>query len=63
VLAWQGRLTPVWKRLAGGCHLNRAMDELIVAAGFTIIRLETGYIDGPRPFTYLFRGVAAAAAR
>lgn len=59
VLAWQDRLSPVWRHLAGGCHLNRPMDELIVAAGFTITRLETGYIDGPRPFTYLFRGEAA----
>jgi ubiquinone/menaquinone biosynthesis C-methylase UbiE len=63
VLAWQDRLTPVWKRLAGGCHLNRRIDALIVAAGFTITDIETGYIDGPRPFTYLFRGVAAPAPR
>jgi ubiquinone/menaquinone biosynthesis C-methylase UbiE len=29
VVAWQDRLTPVWKRVAGGCHLNREIDELI----------------------------------
>src|SRR5262249_52068493 len=27
---WQDRLTPVWKRVAGGCHLNRAIRHLLV---------------------------------
>jgi hypothetical protein len=25
---WQDRLTPVWKRIGGGCHLNRAIQTL-----------------------------------
>jgi len=29
VRKWQHRLTPLWKRLAGGCHLDRPMAELI----------------------------------
>src|SRR5688572_17298318 len=29
VARWQDRLTPVWKRIAGGCHLNRKIDETI----------------------------------
>ncbi len=57
--AWQDRITPVWKRCAGGCHLNRRIDAMIEAAGFDIARLETGYlIKGPRPFTYHFEGQA-----
>jgi ubiquinone/menaquinone biosynthesis C-methylase UbiE len=36
VVAWQDRLTPLWKRIGGGCHLNRKIDELITAAGFQI---------------------------
>jgi ubiquinone/menaquinone biosynthesis C-methylase UbiE len=28
VVARQDRLTPVWKRIGGGCHLNRKIDEL-----------------------------------
>ena len=36
VVWWQDRLTPVWKRLAGGCHLNRAIAPLIEAAGFAV---------------------------
>jgi ubiquinone/menaquinone biosynthesis C-methylase UbiE len=58
VAAWQDRLTPVWKRIGGGCHLNRKIDKLIIAAGFRISDLETWYIRGPRPMTYTYRGVA-----
>src|SRR5438552_393522 len=41
VVVWQDRLTPVWKRIGGGCHLNRKIDELIKAAGFQISELKT----------------------
>ncbi|OGK87430.1 MAG: phospholipid methyltransferase [Candidatus Rokubacteria bacterium GWC2_70_16] len=57
VLAWQDRLDPIWKRLAGGCHLNRAMDMLIASGGFQITEIERGYNRGPRPFTFLYRGI------
>jgi ubiquinone/menaquinone biosynthesis C-methylase UbiE len=33
VMWWQDRLTPVWKRLGGGCHLNRAIGTLIKSRG------------------------------
>jgi len=59
VRAWQDRLTPLWKRIGGGCHLNRKVDELIVAAGFQIVELKTGYLPGPRPMTYTYQGLAA----
>ncbi len=59
VLAWQNRLTPMWKRIGGGCHLNRPIDAMIKQAGFSIDRIETGYIKGPRPFTFLFKGLAS----
>lgn len=58
VVAWQDRLTPMWKRIAGGCHLNRAIDALIADAGFRITRLETGYSEGPKPFAFLYEGMA-----
>jgi len=46
VIWWQDRLTPVWKRLGGGCHLNRAIGTLIEGAGFQFDRLHTGYMRG-----------------
>ena len=55
---WQDRLDPAWTRLAGGCHLNRAIAELIESAGFRIERLETGYMRGPRPMAFMYEGSA-----
>src|SRR5262249_17878317 len=40
---WQNRLTPCWRCVTGGCHLNRSIDGLITAGGFSIERLATGY--------------------
>jgi hypothetical protein len=57
-MRWQNRLTPVWKRIGGGCHLNRRIDQLIREAGFEIDTLETGYMDGPKPLTFMYEGVA-----
>jgi len=58
VLAWQNRLNPVWKRVAGGCNLNRKIDDLIVQAGFRVTEIESGYTSGPRPMVYLYKGQA-----
>jgi ubiquinone/menaquinone biosynthesis C-methylase UbiE len=63
VAAWQDRLTPLWKRLAGGCHLNRKIDELFMDAGFTIDELRTTYLPGPRPMTYTYQGFARVQAQ
>jgi ubiquinone/menaquinone biosynthesis C-methylase UbiE len=62
VLAWQNRLTPVWKRIGGGCHLNRKIDDLIADAGFDIAQIDRGYSRGPKPMTYLYKGFARCAA-
>jgi len=58
VMRWQRRLTPVWKRIAGGCHLDRRIDELISGAGFKISDLQTFYLPGPHPMTYTYKGWA-----
>jgi ubiquinone/menaquinone biosynthesis C-methylase UbiE len=61
VVAWQDRLTPVWKKIGGGCHLNRKVDELLATAGFVISELKTSYLPGPRPMTYTYQGSARRA--
>jgi hypothetical protein len=38
--------------------LNRPIDTLIQKAGFGITRLETGYMQGPKPMTFLYEGCA-----
>lgn len=58
VQAWQRRLNPVWRPLAGGCNLDRKIDDLIVEAGFQITRIERGYGGGPKPLGYLYKGLA-----
>lgn len=58
VVRWQKRLTPLWKPLAGGCHLDRDIPALILAGGFHVRQLETGYLKGPRPMTHVYRGWA-----
>ena len=55
---WQRRLTPYWKRISGGCHLDRKTDDLIRAAGFQIDAAETGYMTGPKPWTFMYQGSA-----
>ncbi len=58
VNAWQNRLTPIWSRFTGNCHLNRNIDELITGAGFKITELKTFYRPGPRPMTFTYQGIA-----
>ncbi len=61
VRRWQDRLTPAWKRIGGGCHLNRAINELIEGSGFRIERLDHGYMKGPKPMTFMYEGSARSA--
>jgi len=58
VVRWQRWLTPFWCRMSGGCHLDRDMEQLIRAAGFQIGSLDTGYMKGPKPWTYMYQGSA-----
>jgi hypothetical protein len=53
---WQDRLTPLWRRCSGGCHLNRKTDDLLRSAGFRLTHLATGYAPGPRPMTFMYEG-------
>jgi ubiquinone/menaquinone biosynthesis C-methylase UbiE len=61
VRKWQDRLTPAWKYVSGGCHLNRPIGALIENAGFDIEVLETGYMQGPRPMAFIYEGRARPA--
>jgi ubiquinone/menaquinone biosynthesis C-methylase UbiE len=61
VRRWQRRLNPLWRRVAGGCNLDRKIDELIGAAGFRFVGLETEYAKGPRPMSYIYIGRARPA--
>jgi ubiquinone/menaquinone biosynthesis C-methylase UbiE len=58
VRRWQDRLTPAWRCISGGCHLNRPIRSMIEGAGFRIDRIVTGYIPGPKPMTFMYEGNA-----
>jgi ubiquinone/menaquinone biosynthesis C-methylase UbiE len=61
VAKWQHRLTPIQKRVLGGCHLDRPIDGLIEGAGLRLTALDTYFARGPKAFTHLFEGTATAA--
>lgn len=56
----QHRLTPLWKRCAGGCHLNREPDALLKEAGFEIVATRKGYLGALKSMTYMTEGRAIA---
>lgn len=58
VQRWQDWLTPAWKRISGGCHLNRPISAMIESACFRIDRVETGYMSGPKAMTFMYEGSA-----
>ncbi|RKF35753.1 class I SAM-dependent methyltransferase [Paraburkholderia fungorum] len=58
VCKWQNRLTPAWKCISGGCHLNRPIRQMIESGGFSIDQIDTGYAPGPRPMSFLYEGSA-----
>jgi ubiquinone/menaquinone biosynthesis C-methylase UbiE len=60
IYRWQNRIDPIWARFTGGCHLNRAIDDMIENAGFAIEGLETMYIPGPRTHSFNYWGRAVA---
>ena len=60
---WQQRLTPVQRRVAGGCHLDRAIDRILVAAGFHIVELRRFRLDGPALFGSMYLGRAVGPDR
>lgn len=61
VRRWQHRLTPLWRRMTGGCHLNRPIRVLIEDGGFRLERLETSYLSGPRALNFTYEGSAVPA--
>ena len=62
VAGWQHRCTPLQRKVAGGCHLDRDIPALFAAGGFTVTRLDTYYEKGaPRVLGHMFEGRAGPA--
>ena len=46
---WQDRLTPLHRRVAGNCHLNRDTQRTVAAAGFDATGVQSTRIPGSHP--------------
>ena len=55
---WQRRINPIWKRLGGGCNLNKNIPLIIEKNGFKIKNLEKKYIPGWKPASFNYWGIA-----
>lgn len=59
VLRWQERIEPVWKHLAGGCHLTRQIAIALKGAGFAVETLGQDYTpQAPRFAGWMEWGIA-----
>ena len=58
VVKWQERLNPAWRKIAGGCNMNRDIPKNLVAAGFEIRDDNRMYIPGIKALSYNYWGTA-----
>lgn len=58
VLKWQNRINPIWKKIGGGCNLNRDIPKIFKDTGFKIQDLQTMYLPGWKPANFNYWGIA-----
>ena len=58
VARWQDRLTPLQRRVAGGCHLNRPVERLVTESGLRVTEVDRFFLKGPKTFGTMYEGVA-----
>lgn len=62
VARWQERMEPVWKPLAGGCHLTRPIGAALRGAGFEVEPLGQAYLaKAPKVMGWMEWGIARKA--
>ncbi len=60
VKKWQDRINPLWMKIAGGCHLNRDIPELLIEGGFNIKEMDTLYVPStPKVTGFTYWGYAS----
>jgi ubiquinone/menaquinone biosynthesis C-methylase UbiE len=60
IARWQHRLNPVWRRLAGGCNINRPTAKMVGEAGFQVGELAEGYANKFKIAAWMTEGSATA---
>ena len=58
VARWQDRLTPLQRRIAGGCHLNRPIGALVRSSGLELAKVSNYEVSGPKASGYMYEGIA-----
>jgi ubiquinone/menaquinone biosynthesis C-methylase UbiE len=58
VKKWQDRMNPVWKKVSGGCNMNRDIPALLDAAGLEIQDDNRMYVPGLKSLSYMYWGAA-----
>lgn len=58
---WQRWLTPMWRRVGGGCRLDRDVAAVLRDAGFHSDDLSASYADGASFLSYTYEGTARPA--
>lgn len=59
---WQKRINPTWKKIAGGCNLNRPIPQLLTHSGFRIEKMDTQYLPStPKVAGFNYWGVSSIA--
>ena len=62
VAKWQRRIEPVWKRIAGGCHLTRETKTMLESEGFQVDQHHSMYLPNtPKIAGYAVWGSARVA--
>jgi len=61
VRRWQNRINPTWRKVAGGCNMNRDIPALFAAGGFQLQSDERMYIPGVKVLSYNYWGAAVPA--
>jgi hypothetical protein len=60
VYNWQRRINPLWKRIGGGCHLDRDIPALLTTNGFQLDDLQQMYLPGWKFASYNYWGAASS---
>jgi hypothetical protein len=54
----QNFINPIWKKIAGGCNLNRNIPNILESSGFEVYENNQMYIPGYKFASYNFWGEA-----
>ena len=58
VQTMQNFINPIWKKIAGGCNLNRNIPKILESSGFEVYENNQMYIPGYKFSSYNFWGEA-----